>query len=177
MCACKLVTAPRWEIVLQIYTDYFTKQRGFPLTLNLPVDVLHTVYSRAWRYRIVEEIPPLRAVFHMQKPEDVPAYAIWRVFTELNISNSTSLVSIEVLTDNHHSSSVYEWNQFRSPDGVYITIDKTVNIIIEAVSLSHLFAVSIEIWFIRHFLHDDKISKYITGQAPQQNHFSFHNHR
>ena len=92
-----------------------------------------------------------------------------------------SRVSIEVFTDNHHSSSVYEWNDFRglsfrSLDSVYITVDKAVNIVIETRQIEHL-PVFITIWFKRHFIYDDKINKSITGPAPQQTHFSFHNQR
>ena len=113
----------------------------------------------------------------MIKTEDLPAYAIWRVFTYLY--NLTAHVSIEVLSDNHHSSSVCEWNRFRS--AVYITVDKAVNILIESnVSADKYRSITssrMDIWFIRHFIHDDKINKYITGQAPQQSHFSFHKQR
>ena len=134
------------------------------------------------------------AMLHILKLEDVPAYAIWRVLTVL--PEWVSHVSIEVLTDNHSSSSLFGWHNFTNP--VYLTVDKAVNILIESRVPSidfhfprvsrdfHFSRVSRDfsfrdyymvILFTRHFIHDDKLYKYITGQAPQQSHFSFHKQR
>ena len=172
MSACTLVRVPVWEItVLHKYGLILGEPKGkpgnFTSSLYLPADIVHV---------IIEAFNKLSfwAMVHMLKPEGVPAYAIWRVFSES--IDPTASVFMEVHIDNHNSSSVYEWNNFRSPDGVYITVDKAVNILIES-HMDHPMPHDICIWFMRHFLHDDKINKYINGQAPRQSHFSFHNQR
>ena len=168
MCACTFDTVPVWFIEMHGCLqpgEISTNSYSYQLTADylLVEKVFSTIYPK----------PLSWLMFQMLKPEDVPAYAIWRVFTDID-DQLTAHVSIEVLIDNHHSSSVYEWHNFKSFDGIYITVYKAVNILIESVN-THLSDV--HIFFIRHFIHDDKINKYMTGPAPQQINFSFHNQR
>ena len=139
MSACTFVTAPVWDILItsNVKDIYLTGSEYFSVSRYLPADILRvhgltTGTVSSW-------------LFTMLKPEDVPAYAIWRVFTD--IGRGVSHVSIEFLTDNHHSSSVYEWHKFRSLDGIYITVDQAVNILIEINRTSHDVLRS-TIWFI-----------------------------
>ena len=186
MCACNLLTVRVWQIIKlaqggdnKFGIKVLQKEANTTRSYTLPADVVpvHVVWHPSSAN--INKLRPFWFMVHMLKPEDVPVYAIWRVFTNPgHMTQVTSHVSIEVLTDKHHSSSVYEWHHFRSP--VYITVDKAVNILIESrVSVDEQDAsiYPMHIWFMRHFIHDDKINKYITGQAPQQSHFSFHNQR
>ena len=174
MRACTLVTAPVWELVLWIHgrpKDGLSRSviGNFTDSLYLPADI-----TNVGTELVAVPKRSLWLMVHMLRPEDVPAYAIWRVFIHLDYL--TAHVSIEVLIDNHHSSSVYEWNNFQSPDGVYITVDKAVNILIDSYTGRH-GTHDINIWFMRHFIHDDKLKKTIAGQTPGQSSFSFHNQR
>ena len=186
MSACTLVSPLEWDIMIRIGDKYgMYKYGGYSKALMynvtdffyLPAGILNVDTRKRTVHGVA--IGPHMSIWMMYcmlKPENVPAYAIWRVVAKLD--DQVSHVSIEVLTDNHHSSSVYEWNDFRNLDGIYITVDKAVNILIESYEI-HRFPISTNIWFMRHFMHDDKINKYIrpTGQAPGQRRFSFHNQR
>ena len=182
--ACNLTMVPMWEILLGRFgnLDLATKiQYDAAHSFNtLPADVFLILISFMifdYHYAIKNKTPFL--MVHMVKPEDIPAYTIGKVFAQLH-SCLISRVSIEVLIDNYHSSSVYEWKYFRNSDGVYITVDKAVNTLIESSyepTTTCYNESDSQIWFICHFMHDDKINKYVTRQAHQQTHLSFHNQR
>ena len=106
-------------------------------------------------------------VLHMQKPEDVPAYAIWKVLIhEYGIEFRAFM---EVLAD--HSSTLYTFDN-PSDSILYITVNKAVNILLESIDGEGFYSI-----FFARDLHDERITKYITGQTPQQFHFSFHSQR
>ena len=171
MCRCNRVPVPVWNIKIERGVNAEDLDNVTVSSL-LPADILVLYFCH---YQ--EDPTPSWIMCHMTKPENVPAHAIWRVFIILRRDlHWVSRVSIEALIDNHHSSSVYEWNDFRSHDGVYITVDKAVNIIFERSKTLH-YAKTFDILFERQFIHDDIIIKYITGKAPQHGHFSFHNQR
>ena len=180
MCACNLVMGLVWTIEIKdinIIEDLQSPDHAKNLTysFNLPANGLHVRINNCFRRSGKHSF---WIMFYIENLDDVPAFSIWRVFTAL--PEWVSHVSIEVFTDNHHSSSVYEWNHFRITDGVYITVNKAVNILIEShasVPDAHCFPYLLDILFMRHFIQNDKIYKYITGQAPQHSHFSFGNHR
>ena len=130
---------------------------------------------------------PYWILFHIVKPQDASPDAIWRVQTRS--CDIVSHVSLEVLTDDYQSSSVYGWNHFNSSYGVYsITIDKAINILFEAINPTvhercfdesyyacpcYMYAILLR----RHFTYNDQITNYIGGKTPQQSHFTFHNQR
>ena len=75
----------------------------------------------------------------MVKPKNVPPYATWRVWLEVtDICRTVSHISLEVLVDKYHSSSVYGWSHLSNDDDVYMTVDKTVNILFETACSLHL---------------------------------------
>ena len=103
-------------------------------------DISH-VYIDTYMKRqpqIVEH--PAWVMVHMIKPQNVPPYAIWKVWIE---TCRVSHVSFEFILDDYQSSSVYElnylmygmdqmdqWNYLRNTDGgFYMAVDKAVNIL------------------------------------------------
>ena len=178
MCSCTLVEFPLWAMAIETPDKSVVFNIRLPNTIKiayLPADIL-LVRSTFFGFYDLPQEASAWVLVHMLQPEDVPAYAIWRVFTILD--DIVSHVSIEVLIDNHYSSSVYEWNDFKSLDGVYITVDKAVNVLFEPDNTNMLQPkCKIKICFMRHFIHDDETNNYVTGQAPRQTHFSFHNQR
>ena len=175
MCACSFVHSPEWELYIKTYRKnviHIDEENWFIHNDILPSAVLHVVVE-------VFEVDVFHVMFHMQKPEDIPAYAIWRVW----ISDSEDILKcihnlrafIEVLFN--HSSSWYSWDNLTSlsSNDLYITVNKAVNILLQMYT--KFIICSLKIWFARHFIHDERITKYIMGQTPQQFHFSFHNQR
>ena len=162
---------PKWAITItmnamfRVNVDVFTT-RNFTHTVHLPVDMLAISY--VMRRPDFSDIRPFWILIHMLKPEDVPAYAIWRV--TMRHQKKVSHVAIEVLTDDHSSSSVFEWHNFTNPD-VYITVEKAVTIHLESRE-----QIVVSIVFRRRSIYD-KMNNYVTGQVSQQSHFSFHNQR
>ena len=107
---------------------------------------------------------------HLQKPKDVPVYTIWRV----NIySFDMFRIFIEVLCD--HSSSLYMGDGFTRRKMLYIAVDKEINILLHSTMFR--FRLLYTIWLQRQFIHDQRITKYISEQTPQKSHFSYHNKR
>ena len=78
------------------------------------------------------QLHPFWILCYIIKPQDASPYAIWRV--QIQISDIVSHVSLEVLIDDYQSSSVYGWSHFNSSYDVYITIDKAINILFEAIN-------------------------------------------
>ena len=157
-------------------TTYFT---------FLPTDFLQQsyrlgFYASIWQGRHTEiTVTHLWVMVHMIKPKDVPPYAIWRVWLEVtDMCNTVSQISLEVLSDEYHSSSVYGWNHLNNSDDVYMTADKTVNILHEtACLLWHIPRDFFTVWFLRHFIYDDRAAIYAPGQTLQGSFFTFHNQR
>ena len=167
MCACTLVRAPVWDLFIQMHDKYDLIVNGTQRYI-LPVAALH-VRLAEWKIK-----HQFWAMVHMRKPENVPVHAIWRVHVQF-----ADIEAIEVL-DDHSSSWFYTWDNLRRPSIFYITVNKVINIVLQPnTSGAHANCILrlMEIWFIRHSIHDERINKYITGQPPQQFNFSFHNKR
>ena len=164
MSACSFVKDPVWEVLIKNLRPRDHLQGGRHTVierLTLPASVLHLEYQLNARWLLL----------HMQKPADVPLYAIWEVWIKCTYIGMRA--SIEVLLD--YSSSWYILGCCISPKKIYIIVNKAVNIHLESNYLG-LFPEHFLIVFTRD-LHGEGITKYITGQTPQQFHFSFHNQR
>ena len=167
MCACTLVRAPVWNLFIQTYDKYDSIANGTQRYI-LPVAALHVRLPKKQNER------QIKTMVHMGKPENVPVHAIWRVQVQF-----ADIAVIEVLGD-HSSSWFYTWDNVGGPSIFYITVNKAVNIVLQSnTSGAHADCKSclMEIWFIRHFIRDGRITNYITGQPLQQFDFSFHNKR
>ena len=170
MSACSFVRDPSWEMSI-LYNNLLTAilQERFSFErFTLPARFLNLPYFTPY-------VTAFWRVFNMQKPEDAPAHNIWSVWL---YNNDIGLrASIEVLLD--HSSSCYSWDNTSSSNKLYITVNKAFNIMLESNSVAtyeYCGHCLYEILFTRD-LHDEIITKYVTGQTPQQFHFSFHNQR
>ena len=157
-------------------TSYFT---------FLPNDFLQKSYrlgfnswQKHWRNSKIS-VTYLWVMVNMVKPEDVPPYTIWRVWLEVpDLCNTVSHISLEVLFGKYHSSSIYGWNHLNKSDDVYMTVDKAVNILFESVCfLTYIPRDFYTVWFLRHFIYDDRAATYAAGQTPQGSFFTFHNQR
>ena len=173
MSDCSFVRDPVWEVFIKVFN--YGNVIGYPKLpggyfgierLTLPASVLYLDYLM---YTTEMNAPWL--LLHMQKPEDVPLYAIWGVWID---SRHIELHTfIEVLVD--YSSSWYTWGDSINHKKLYIIVNKAVNIQLKSNYVG-LYKEWFQIVFTRD-LHDERITKYITGQTPQQLHFSFHNQR
>ena len=122
MSACSFVRDPVWEMFIKVFNyrrvTGFTQGGYFGIKrLTLPSSVLHLDY---WIF--TTEKNSIWLLLHMQKPEDVPLYAIWGVWID---SKDTDLyASIEVLLD--YSSSWYTLGYSISHKKLYIIVNKAV---------------------------------------------------
>ena len=171
MCACNFVRTPVWDLYIEFDDQNWIRVNRTHRYI-LPVAALHVqlnIYKR--------EHSKFWTMVHMWKPEDVPDHAIWEV--QILVTRMMLHVAIEVLGD--HSSSWYTWDDLRSPNNLYLTINKAVNILIMSnTAVTHANCnpwwnrCFLDIWFIRHFIYDETL---ITGKTPQQSHLTFHNKR
>ena len=171
------VDAPVWSlhIAKDEHTYYYTMNTTY--FTFLPTDFLQQsyklgFYSSMHGQRQNSKLPVtathLWVMVHMVKPRNVPPYAIWRVWLEVtDVCRTVSHISLEVLFYKYHSSSVYGWNHLRNDDDVYMTVDKAVNILFEsACSLWRIPRSIFTVWFLRHFIYDDRAAMYAPGQTP-----------
>ena len=178
--------APVWT--LHIAKDEHTLHYAMNTTYFtfLPTDFLQQSFKLGFYSSLLGQwqngkitVTHLWVMVHMVKPKDVPPYATWRVWLEVtDICRTVSHISLEVLVDKYHSSSVYGWSHLSNDDNVYMTVDKTVNILFEtACSLWRMPRNIFAVWFLRHFIYDDRAAIYAAGQTPQGSFFTFHNQR
>ena len=167
MCACCLVRAPVWDLFIHMHDKNDIIINGTQRYI-LPVAALHVRLPEGKYER------QFLTMVHMRKPENVPVHAIWRVHVKF-----ADIAGIEVLGE-HYSSWFYTWDNFRGPSMFYITVNKAINIKLQPnTSSAHADCKSclMEIWLIRHSIHDERITNYMTGQPPQQFNFSIHKKR
>ena len=167
MSACSFVRDPVWEFYIRFYSNYVQGEYFSINRYTLSGSVLEIPLS-------LRRMKTLWLMLHMQKPADVPVYAIWRVW--INSRDAGLRAFIEVPLD--HSSSWYTWDDPITSNNLSITVNKTINIVLQSNSVGIYCAYECiyGIFFTRD-LHEERITKYITGQTPQQFHFSFHNQR
>ena len=176
MSSCNLLVVPTWGIwIIQSKEDsnnpYMVNKTFYYL---LHTDGLRKSYFYNGRSN---KKFPIWYMVHIVRNKDVSPYAIWRVW--IKTYEKLSHVLLEIPTDNYKSSSVYEWNKRNNADNVYLTIDKAVNILatFEYATPSYIKYHLFSVWLVRHFMPDDKISKYVAEQTSQHSHFTFHNQR
>ena len=174
MTTCNIMYFHQWTIAIQkLFLDNFNLFLNenyffFLPSIGFDVHFYETTTKPVW------------VMLHMLKPTGMPVYVIWRLWIE--VCNTESQVSLEVLTDKHRSSSVYKWNHFRNNNSAYITVDEAINIqfISEPTQTKTSVLYSQEqltAWFLRHFIYDDRSSKYLDGTTPELSFFTFHNVR
>ena len=174
MTACNLHDVPVWGLLVN--KTHFSSSARY--NINTTQNFLLSARERLIFQHINRGVvPPFWVMVHMRKPEDIPDYATWRVF--IQACYKVSHTYIEASIDDYGSSSVYAWNYFKSPGDFYITVSKAVNIVFESsVSVTHeKCAKALTVLFVRHFIYDDRVTKYVSGQTPEQSHFTFHNKR
>ena len=119
---------------------------------------------------------------YLTRPDDVPNYAIWRVWME-TAKDMVLDVSLEVRSG--LLSSVYTWDHHWHSD-VYMTIDEAVIFMFVSVdrlspmkSADDWFVIDdqffFSLWFQRHLVYDDKIKTYGVVLAEDMSYFTFHN--
>ena len=166
---CSIFDVPVWELHIT-KARYVKSDADSTYYQFLPTDVLEV--------KIYYSSSTARAVVNMVKPTDVPPYAIWKVWIETCNNGTVSDVSLEVFFGPDQSSSIYYWNSFNNTDDVYISVGGAVNMLFESINSAACASQdSISVWFLRHFIYDDRKQKYIAGQTPQHSYFSFHNQR
>ena len=176
MSACRFVRAPVWTLYIKTTYKHGVLHHSRALAVysyNFPAAVLRVLLWPRGENKLF-------VILHMQKPELLPVYTIWRV--SLQAAPTELRVFIEVFLD--YSSSWYTWDNLGSSYEIYMTINKVVNILLQSDNTGQCIgqngryqACFFEVWFKRLFTHDERITKYIAGQTPQQFHFSFHNQR
>ena len=185
MSTSNIFDAPVWylHITKDEYTyNYIMNTSYFTF---LPTDFLQKSYRlgfnslRGQGRNSKIAVTHLWVMVHMVKPEDVSPYAIWRVWLEVtDLCNTVSHISLEVLFGKYHSSSIYRWNHLNKNDDIYMTVDKAVNILFEsACFLTYISRDFYTVWFLHHFIYDDRTATYAAGQTPQGSFFTFHNQK
>ena len=144
MSACSFVRDPVWEVFIKrlnhsenIYVFTSEKQYKYYTNLSCPIILSNHLVIEQGGHIVTERLTLPASVLtleyqintgwlnlHMQKPEDVPLYAIWGVWIECRHIGLHA--SIEVLLD--YSSSWYIWGCCISPKKLYIIVNKAVNI-------------------------------------------------
>ena len=177
MNGCDLWNIPVWTFLIETTIQHAGGFEGLSIRhLNIPTIAMYMFHQ-------VHSFPPPDFWFMVQfvRPEEVPPNAIYNI--TISDTDILSNVSIEAPTDKYQSSSVYGWNQLSSSTYVYMTVTNLVNILFE---FDNSVTKEQSKWrpgkvcylrFIRHFIYDDRMTKYLTGQPPEQIHFTFHNQR
>ena len=177
---CSLFDFTSWTLEIIKYEQTYHYTMNTTYYTFLPSAVLKQHYKLGF-YSMRTTMLTLVHVWvmvHMVRPKDVPPYAIWRVWLEISDTcNTISPVSLEILFDKHHSSSIYGWNHLNKSDDVYMTVDKAVNILFKSACSVYYVQELISVWFLRHFIYDDRAAKYIAGQTPQESFFTSHSQR
>ena len=171
MSACNLFSVPKWKISIQIRWERFQVPKvNATMSITLPQTVVYTT-RRTSKFTL----HPFWVMVHIQKPQDVPPSAIWRIW--IQVYDTVFRVLLEVHTDNE-SSLIYGWNHFHSADDIYITVNKTVNLLFESNnSATKKHSDIFRMHFTRHFVYNNRITKYNNEKTPQQRHFTFYNQR
>ena len=172
MNGCDLWNIPVWTLYIETTINnewgsdpdkHFIRHHNIP---TIEMNIFHKFYSFH---------PDFLVMVQFVRPEEVPPYAIYKV--TITVTYIVLNVSIEARTDKYQSSSVYGWNQLSSSTCVYMTVTNILNILFESdnpvVNEGNVFYVQL----IRHFIYDDRMTKYLTGQPPEQIHFTVHNQR
>ena len=188
MTGCDFWNVPVWKFYISTYIYWGLGTSG---ALNISRH-MHIPTFAMCDVVMLPDFPQQQFWFmvHCVRPVEIPLYAIYRVI--IHVDNMVSRVSIEVPTDNCQSSSVYGWNHFNGD--VYIVINKTLNILFE--STNSMTRTPREVWtaligkndsikyhflysmrFLRHFVHDERITKNLAGQASEHSDFTYHNQR
>ena len=121
---------------------------------------------------------------HVQRPEDVPHYAIWKVC--VGVAAEMSHVYLEVLTDSHRSSSVYEWDHHshtsasiyeldkRNFTHVYMTVDTGINFFFNYTDRNEIpyLTTLMDLAFIRQPLYDERLA--ISNKIPKVDTYTFY---
>ena len=170
---------PTWEVRIRkfSYTSLHSSFNAIHYQF-MPAGVLHWTIKYRRAFQLGDGHKPWVLV-HMVKPDSIVPQAMWRVWIDIADIDTVSHVSLEVDLDDNRSSSVYEWNNVKNSDNVYMTVDKAVNILFESnYSVINLYRRDpFSVWFIRNFIHDDRVTEYAVGQTPQNSYYTFHNHR
>ena len=131
---------------------------------------------------------PTWFIVHVNRPENVPHYAVWKVCMRLSDEIQWN-VYIEVLTDNHTSSSVYEWdhgNHLSSSVSqcdlplcdchVYMTIDTGINFFFYYTAYK---IIPIYLNFVRQldqqFEYDERLK--VSNKISRLDHYTFYDMR
>ena len=181
MTACDIFTFPVWS--LEIWEHSPSKiWEGYNTTFFSILDSLSIIVSQ------YAEDPgltgPMWLSLHIQRPEDVPPYAVWKVF--LKVADGMSHVYMEVLTDNHMSSTVYEWDHQSSSvyewldlnfTYLYMTIDTGINFFFHYTDRNEIpyLTLIMHLNLIRQPLYDERLK--ISNKIPRLDNYTFYNMR
>ena len=184
MSACDIFTFPVWS--LRIYQYRFGNfRRTYNKTDFQILDPLSwNVFDYTDEFGLTG---PIWFIIHVQPPEDVPHYAIWKVC--VGVAAGMSHVYMEVLTDSHRSSSVYEWDHHghisrsifewdkRNFTHVYMTVDTGINFFFNYTDRNEIPVGTIltQLIFTRQPLYDERLA--ISNKIPKLDTCTFYNTR
>ena len=168
MSLCSTFIIPIWSVSIETDNTY-------PLRVNFT----HYLYLSDFllrKYQTFHEMY-MFPVWYMVHMINLKPNVIWRVWIEA--CHTVSHVSIEVPTDAYLSTSVYKWNHYNNIDNVYMTIDKTANILfmldngITNITCRDVFYIL----FLRYFIYDEGVGNDIALQTLEPRYFILHNLR
>ena len=120
---------------------------------------------------------------HVQRPEDVPHHAVWKVL--ISVAAGMSHIYMEVHTDSHMSSSVYEWDHHshaspatyypysrkRNYTHIYMTIDTGIIFFLGYTDRNKIPFPLMTLEFIRQPLYDERLE--ISNKIPKLDNYTF----
>ena len=171
---CDTFTSLSWTVLFSAATDIHLRAdvplKGWNQTdyQFLPVFILkvHHLSRQAERH-------PAWFLVYMKKTQEIPHYAIWKVWMEVH--RTVTQVLFEVF-NNSTSSAVYQWYHHRVSD-LYMAIDKAVNLLFKTENITSGYIATFTVWFIRHFIYEDSINEFVPKQMPDLSYITFHKHR
>ena len=184
MSACDIFTFPVWSLRIFQY-DFGSVRTSYNKT---DFHIMHPLRWNVLDFSYVEGLTgPIWFSIHVQPPEDVPHYAIWKVC--VGVAAGMSHVYMEVLTDSHRSSSVYEWDHHshmspsvyewdkRNFTSVYMTVDTGINFFFDYTDRNEMpFATTLmQLIFIRQPFYDERLA--ISNKIPKLDTYTFYNTR
>ena len=173
MSACDIFSFPVWSLRIweQRHTYSVRKMNATYVWILHPL--VFSVSRHISPYKS-GRTGPIWLRWYLERPEDVPHYAVWKV--SLRVAHGRSYVYIEVFTDSHLSSSVYEWDH-RNNTPVYITVDTGINFFFHFTDSKELpfSTMLMYLRFLHQPLYDERLK--IADKIPRLDNYTFYNVR
>ena len=179
MSACDSHTLPMWSLGIA----YIRSSHSYVVSKTTGVATLHPFCLQVVSN---DAQGPTWFVVEVSRPETLPHYAIWKV--SLRVPDEMQWnVYMEVLTDSHTSSSVYEWDHRNhlsssvsewSTSHVYMTIDTGINFFFYYFAhkiIPQLFLITFVRQLDQQLEYDERLK--VSNKIPRLDNYTFYDIR